>query len=344
MPFDVVEPVHDAGYAQRELHRASGMGSEVASRQPPEGGQHDTWVDMLSYVKTTLFESPAQTLVNTVNTVGVMGKGVAAEFKRRYPEMFKKYREFCRSGELDIGKLWLYRTPNKWVLNFPTKKHWRDPSKLEYVEAGLKKFVASYTDQGVTSISFPLLGCGNGGLPWPQVQSLMERYLKQPAIPVYVHVTAMPKEFVPEHLSVEARAQASSTRQSISFARFWRDLHSLIGVVQGSELALGAEADEEPAVESIPLELRRGHPVEVPRVVLEDLWNGLRLRGGLRLEELPGGLREYADCLEEMLLRLEYIEPLRFAAGPRANARAVRGLRFAPKAEEQESGTPVEAL
>ena len=110
---------------------------------------------MLEYLSTSLFDSPAQTLVNTVNTVGVMGKGIAAEFKRQYPDMFIRYREFCQNGQLSIGKLYLYRTPNKWILNFPTKEHWRRPSRIEYIEAGLEKFVGTYTKLGITSISFP---------------------------------------------------------------------------------------------------------------------------------------------------------------------------------------------
>ena len=96
---------------------------------------------MITYVRGNIFEAPAQTLVNTVNTVGVMGKGIALTFKSIYPEMFRQYVELCDAGELDIGRLFLYRTSNKLILNFPTKKHWRNPSKLEYIEAGLQTFV-----------------------------------------------------------------------------------------------------------------------------------------------------------------------------------------------------------
>src|SRR5688572_26562315 len=99
---------------------------------------------MLTFVRGNLFESPAKVLVNTVNTVGVMGKGIALSFKQIYPEMFQRYVQLCESGQLDIGKLWLYKTPHKWILNFPTKKNWRAPSRLEYLEAGLRKFVATY--------------------------------------------------------------------------------------------------------------------------------------------------------------------------------------------------------
>jgi len=119
---------------------------------------------MIMYVTGNLFQSPAQVLVNTVNTVGVMGKGVALEFKRLFPDMFLRYRELCEGGEFKIGQLWLYKTPNKWVLNFPTKKHWRYPSRVEYITAGLQTFCRNYARLGIHSIAFPPLGCGHGQL------------------------------------------------------------------------------------------------------------------------------------------------------------------------------------
>ena len=93
---------------------------------------------MLVYVRTSLFESPAQTLVNTVNTVGVMGKGVALEFKNRYPKMYENYRELCDNGVLTVGKLHLWRGNDQWILNFPTKTTWKKASEYSYIEDGLK--------------------------------------------------------------------------------------------------------------------------------------------------------------------------------------------------------------
>jgi O-acetyl-ADP-ribose deacetylase (regulator of RNase III) len=142
---------------------------------------------MLTHLDQDIFLSPCQTLVNAVNTVGVMGKGIAADFKRRYPEMFDQYREHCQSGVLTIGKLWLYKTPDKWVLSFPTKKDWRDPSRLEYLELGLEKFAKTYALRGITSAAFPRLGCGNGNLQWDIVRPLMESYLGKLPIPINVH-------------------------------------------------------------------------------------------------------------------------------------------------------------
>lgn len=112
-----------------------------------------------------LFSSKAQTLVNTVNCVGVMGKGVALEFKKRFPSLFEDYAELCKHKQVKLGEPYLYRgAGNKLVLNFPTKGHWRSPSRLANIEAGLDYFVKHYAEWGITSIAFPPLGCGNGGL------------------------------------------------------------------------------------------------------------------------------------------------------------------------------------
>ncbi|KYG22778.1 phosphatase [Bradyrhizobium sp. AT1] len=154
---------------------------------------------MLIYRRTSLLESTAQTLVNTVNCVGVMGKGIAKDFKDREPEMFAAYKRICDKQLLAPGKLWLWRESSQWVLNFPTKQHWRNPSKLEWIDAGLKKFVQNYQKLGITEISFPRLGCGNGGLDWETVRPLMEAHLHKLPIQVYIHDFTVPIG-LPEHM------------------------------------------------------------------------------------------------------------------------------------------------
>lgn len=119
---------------------------------------------MINIIGGNIFESNTQTIVNTVNCVGVMGKGIALEYKKRYPEMFIKYKDLCDRGLMKVGNLWLYKMTDKWVLNFPTKEHWKNKSKIEYLILGLDKFVDTYQTKGITSISFPLLGASNGGL------------------------------------------------------------------------------------------------------------------------------------------------------------------------------------
>ena len=153
---------------------------------------------MLKYVKGDIFNSPAQVLVNTVNTVGVMGKGIALSFKKKYPEMFTTYRKACDKHQLIIGKLMLWYGPDHWILNFPTKEHWRNRSKMEYIEKGRMAFQRKYADYNITSIAFPKLGCGNGELDWKQVKPLMERYLKELPIDVYIYLSPG-IDPVPEH-------------------------------------------------------------------------------------------------------------------------------------------------
>ena len=156
---------------------------------------------MITYVKGDIFSSPAQILVNTVNTVGVMGKGVALEFKKRYPDMFYEYKKLCEEKRLDIGSLFLWRKSEKWILLFPTKKHWRNPSRLEYIEAGLKKFTQNWDNMGAEPVAFPRLGCGNGALEWKDVKPLMEHYLSSLPIQIYIYVGHY-ADPCPEHLDI----------------------------------------------------------------------------------------------------------------------------------------------
>ena len=145
---------------------------------------------MLQIIKGNLFASKCQTLVNTVNCKGVMGKGIALEFRLRNPAMYERYRRYCLDGQLTIGKLWLYKPPSEeqhWVLNFPTKDHWKYPSKLQYLRAGLEKFVATHRDRGIKSIAFPTLGSHNGGIPEQDSIELMREYLEGVDIDVEIY-------------------------------------------------------------------------------------------------------------------------------------------------------------
>ena len=162
-----------------------------------------------------IFNTSCQTIVNTINTVGFMGKGIALEMQLRYPEMCDIYKILCKVEErhftssqltppgishddfskkvyleleqkygglprIEVGKLWLYtNTPDKWILNFPTKIRWQDPSKIEYLEKGLIKFVETYQQRGITSIAFPILGGALGGIPTEQSIFGMKKYLEK---------------------------------------------------------------------------------------------------------------------------------------------------------------------
>ncbi|MDX1927892.1 MAG: macro domain-containing protein, partial [Pirellulaceae bacterium] len=117
-----------------------------------------------------LFNSDCQTITNATNCVGVMGKGIALEFKRRFPEMYADYIRRFRDKELRLGEPYVYKSATgHWILNFPTKNHWRQRSKLSDIQSGLD-FLASHIEEwGICSIAIPPLGCGLGGLEWPTV-------------------------------------------------------------------------------------------------------------------------------------------------------------------------------
>lgn len=135
-----------------------------------------------------LFESKAQTLVNTVNCVGVMGKGVALEFKKRFPSMFEDYLRRCERGEVKLGAPYLYKDlSGTRVVNFPTKDHWRSPSRLQDIERGLDFLAQHVKEWGITSLAMPPLGCGNGGLEWTDVGPLIYRKLHELPIDVEVY-------------------------------------------------------------------------------------------------------------------------------------------------------------
>lgn len=146
---------------------------------------------MLTIIRSgNIFNSNAQMLVNPVNCVGVMGKGLALDFKRRYPRMFVSYEALCRSHALKPGEPCLFfssdNTPD--ILLFPTKDDWRNPSRLEWIDKGLQWFAGNYSAYDIKSVAFPLLGCGNGGLPRNAVKQMMIENLGRLPIPVELYI------------------------------------------------------------------------------------------------------------------------------------------------------------
>jgi len=167
--------------------------------------------------KGDLFESGMQTVVNTVNTVGVMGKGIALEFKRRFPEMFADYQRRCRAGDVRLGEPYLWRgLVEPWVINFPTKDHWRSVSRLADIERGLSYLAEHVTEWGVTSLAVPPLGAGSGGLDWATVGPTIYRHLDRLSIPVTLYV---PFEAPDEQASVEFLAAEAPLVESPSNGR-----------------------------------------------------------------------------------------------------------------------------
>jgi len=134
-----------------------------------------------------IFTTKCDVIVNPVNCVGVMGAGLALEFRLRYPEMYLKYVALCEQKKLDIGLLWLYKGKEKMILNFPTKKHWKFPSKEEFLHAGLRKFVATYKEKGLNSVAFPMLGADRGGIDSEVSLEIMRSYLDDVDVEIEIY-------------------------------------------------------------------------------------------------------------------------------------------------------------
>lgn len=137
---------------------------------------------MIQFIEGNLLESKAEALVNTVNTVGVMGKGIALQFKNQYPDNYKLYVKACKEEEIKIGKLFVTEDSSllggrKIIINFPTKTDWRKPSEYSYIESGLKELARLITENKIQSIAIPPLGAGNGGLDWHLVKNMIQQYL-----------------------------------------------------------------------------------------------------------------------------------------------------------------------
>lgn len=260
---------------------------------------------MITYVRNSIFESNAQVLVNTVNTVGVMGKGLAHEFKKLYPDMFKSYQKFCDSNQFQIGQLYLYKTEHKWVLNFPTKKNWRKPSELEYIELGLQKFVDNFECMGIKSIAFPMLGCGNGGLDWSDVKPIMEKYLKRLPMDIYIHIYEKDK-YEPEHTSQkEVQKWLHQAPELISFNEFYQELIELCGLVCSIKVE-NTEYEVTYQDECFVIKSKQNEVI-LAKDDLANIWHTLQMNGYINENMVSSELSKTFKEIGVFLSELEYI-------------------------------------
>jgi O-acetyl-ADP-ribose deacetylase (regulator of RNase III) len=199
----------------------------------------------MEILRGNIFTSKAQTLVNTVNCVGVMGAGIALEFRFRYPDMHEKYKHICKHKQLDVGKLWLFRPKDerKWVLNFPTKRDWKFPSKEEYLHLGLSKFVDSYVQTKIESAAFPVLGASKGGIPESRAIAIMQEHLSRCDIPISIYrydpsaKDDLYEQFRTEFQKSSDRALSDQIGLRIDLVQKIRDAMDLPGINSISRLA-----------------------------------------------------------------------------------------------------------
>jgi O-acetyl-ADP-ribose deacetylase (regulator of RNase III) len=253
--------------------------------------------------------SSSQTVVNTVNTVGVMGKGIAAAFKGRYPDMFAEYKILCKQGDIAPGSFWLWKGPEQWVLNFATKKHWRNPSKIEYVRDGLIEFREQYEALGIREIAFPRLGCGNGGLDWAEVRPLMVDMLHDLPITIYIHDFERNLGRLEHELPLMQYAWKPDT-----FEGFYRDLRDAIDASGGEIRPLMMSAPFHVLMND-KCELRGTNGCDHLLAAEEDLyriWSLLSVSPVCRFD-LPESVRDYALKVFSVISQLPYVRPINIA-------------------------------
>jgi hypothetical protein len=291
---------------------------------------------MITYVYDELFQSTARVLVNPVNTVGTMSHEIAETFKQIYPDMFTQYQTLCESDAFNIGQVLLFKTPHKWILNLPIKKHFRAQAKIDYIEAGLQKIASIYAEQHLTSLSIPMLGAQDG-LDWAeQVQPLMSAYLGTLPIMVYIHLTD-------ENPLLDSKPNISTlnkwlngTPQDVSFEVFWRNVASLarrhpeLTTLDDHKRIFRVKAQEKSATikyNHLKIAPDDNEELFMPETMLYDLWQYILMAGYVLPQNLPAGLDAYGAELVALLTRLAYIRPVYLAP---SDGKKVVGLHYVP--------------
>jgi O-acetyl-ADP-ribose deacetylase (regulator of RNase III) len=177
---------------------------------------------MIRFQKGDILHSDAQALVNAVNCVGIMGKGLALQFKKAFPENFKFYAWACERGEVHLGSMLVYDlkrvTGPRYIINFPTKQHWKNQSRLEDIEAGLKDLVKTVRELHIQSIAIPPLGCGLGGLNWsdvrPRIEAAFQPIIEAAFQPIpEVHVALFEPSGPPDDAEMIKRSKTPEMRK-----------------------------------------------------------------------------------------------------------------------------------
>lgn len=184
---------------------------------------------MITYQKGDLLNSEAAALVNTVNTVGVMGKGIALQFKNRFPQNFKIYKDACKNKTFKTGQVLVVHEGDllnrKTIINFPTKAHWKGDSTYEYISTGLVALKAAIIEHGIESIAIPPLGCGNGGLDWNRVKKMIEEALGDLDIACYVYTPNEEIKALLQQQETKKEIKLTNARAMLLYLMFHYEAH-----------------------------------------------------------------------------------------------------------------------
>ena len=264
-----------------------------------------------------MLKAEAQALVNTVNTVGVMGKGIALQFKEAFPHNNKIYINACKHKELEPGKLLAVWDNNlllgkKLIINFPTKIHWRHPSKYEYIEKGLVALVELIKEKNIESIALPPLGCGNGGLEWPRVKGMISQYLGSLPLDVAVYE---PNAAIKELLQGEEtkkEVKLTSSRALLMYALFvYESFGEYSSLFAANKLAYFLQSMGQPLKLQFKPEMYGPYAIGVEKVLysLNGVYlKGLEQRQAKPFEPLQLNYEKWAEVKEYVHKKLEFEE------------------------------------
>lgn len=301
---------------------------------------------MITLVHGDLFTSPSRVLVNPVNTVGTMSGGIAEDLRQVYPDMFARYQALCEADALTIGQAFLYRTPHKWILNLPVKKHYRASIRLEAVETALRKIATLYAEQQFGSVSLPVQPLIEQDVRWDDLLPLLHSYLGTLPIMVYVHLAADPRLPETRYNVTTLSRWLLGTPQHVSFETFWRGLSSIVRrypqmemLEDGRTFQANFRRDEKnPRLISLRLTMQDDDEVFIPQSLLRDLWQYLLTSGYAHPRHLPSGLDAAGEMIVTLLSRLSYLRPLLLQP---TDQPAAIGLHYTPPAERERSSMTV---
>lgn len=279
---------------------------------------------MLITVETEIFHSPARTLVNPVNTAGVMSSGISAEFKRFFPDAFSRYRSLCEAGRIEPGRLFFFQADFRTVLHLPVKRHWRTASTAEIVESGLQKLAAVWADQGIHTLAVPRFA--NGELDWDTViRPMLEIYLGPLPIPVYLHHQPMPDT----RRSIKQIDQSlNQPQQRLPFTRVWKDLGRVIRrtygkFVTGDGREYTIAYQDGTRYNRLVLSVGEESSIGISAAALAELWEMFQSARLLLPSQFPSGLESVAPYLIPLLAKLDYVRIVRAAMGEATPSEAI---------------------
>ena len=241
---------------------------------------------MIKYTTGDMLSAETEALVNTVNTVGVMGKGIALQFKDQYPNNFAAYHAACKAKQVEVGKMFVFEEQpmigdKKIIINFPTKKDWKHKSKIEYVESGLKDLAKVIEERRIKSIAMPPLGCGNGGLDWGGVKVLIEKYLSgltDVDIIVYEPNAAVREILIKQDGNRDVKL--TDARAMLMYAMYYYEsLGEPVSLFVANKLAYSYQRLGEPEFRRLRFDARRYGPYSQGVSHLVHSLNGTYIRG-----------------------------------------------------------------